>query len=158
MVLRERGKEHSGFLIAQTTGVSLIPRLAGGVEEMKRRVPPFPPPSIISGSSSLRAFYPLSRFLFISEYANFISTLQHMVPPSFQHACRPAHKGHFLNTSCTSHYQAHQKLKTAVKRDCTEVLWQHSRSGPKTKEICFTILMQEPYFHIWWEKAWLPCL
>lgn len=63
LVLRERGKEHSGFLIAQTTGVSLIPCLALGVAEMKRWVSPPP----FSGSSSLQAFYPLSRFLFISE-------------------------------------------------------------------------------------------
>jgi len=37
----KKRRESSGFLIAQTTGVSLIPCFVGGDEEMRGRVSPF---------------------------------------------------------------------------------------------------------------------
>lgn len=93
--------------------LSLIPCLVGGDEEMRGSFFffffTFSPSS--SSLSSLQDTGTLSRFLSILDKANFISTLQHMVSPSLQHACHRAHKGHFLNIFCSSYYKIHQKLK-----------------------------------------------
>lgn len=97
--------ESSGFFIAQTTGVSLKPFFAGGDKEMKGRASPY------FTVSSLQVCCTFYRLLFISDKANFISILQQMAPPSFQHACSRAHKGHFLNIVCSCYYQIHQKFK-----------------------------------------------
>lgn len=83
--------------------------------------------------------------------------------PSFQHACRPAHKGHFLNIFCSSYYEIHQKLKRQSRKAAGE------RRTPKAgitmqihdwgwKSGLFYHIHRETHFHIWWEIARLPCL
>lgn len=115
--------------IAQTTGVSLIPCFVGSDEEMRVF---FPPSS--SSLSCLQDSSTLSRFLPILDKANVISTLQHMVRPSLQHACRHAHKGHFPNIFCSSYYKIHQKLK----RQSRKALGEH-----ETPEAGFTLQIQD---------------
>lgn len=92
----------------------------------------FSPPS--SSSSSLQDSDTFSRFLSILDKANFISTLQHMVPPSLQPACRRAHKGHFLNIFCSSYYKIHQKLK----RQSRKAVGEH-----ETPEAGFALQIQD---------------
>lgn len=123
------GGRGSVSFIAQTTGVSLIPCFVGSDEEMRGF---FSPSS--SSLSCLQDSSTLSRFLPILDKANVISTLQHMVRPSLQHACRHAHKGHFLNIFCSSYYKIHQKLK----RQSRKALGEH-----ETPEAGFTLQIQD---------------
>lgn len=102
-----------------------------------------------SSSSYLQGSSTFSRFLSILDKANFISTLQHMVPPSLQHACRPAHKGHFLNIFCSSYYKIHQKLKQQSREGCRGTRNSWSGITPQIQGrgdenlVCFTIFMQK---------------
>lgn len=67
-----RRRESPGSLIAQTTGVSLIPCFVGGDKEMRGRVP-------LLLLRSRAPAYSLD-FSLVLDKANFVSTLQHMVP------------------------------------------------------------------------------
>lgn len=101
-----------------------------------------------SSSSSLQDSGTLSRFLSVLDKANFISTLQHMVPPSLQHACRRAHKGHFLNIFCPSYYKIHQKLKWQSRKAVGKHETPEARSTLQLQDegdenlVCFTIFIQ----------------
>lgn len=162
-MMRERGGGESFVsFIAQTTGVSLIPSLEvmgkwGGSASPHS----FNPPTCLQDSSTL------SKFASILDKASVISTLQHMVcatlTPQLQHACRRAHKGHFLNIFCSSYYKTHQKLKrqsrkASGKRETPGAgFTQPTQGGEDENLACFTIFIRSN-FHIWWEKTRLPCL
>lgn len=157
-------EEGGGFVsfIAQTTGVSLIPLLevmgkwGGSVSSHS-----FNPPTCLQDSCAL------SKFASILDKGSVISTLQHMVcatpTPQLQHACRRAHKGHFLNIFCSSYYKTHQKLKRQSRKASGKHetpgagFTQETQGGEDENLACFTIFIRSN-FHIWWEKTRLPCL
>lgn len=117
-----------------------------------------------SSSSSLQDSGALSRFLSVLDKANFISTLQHMVPPSLQHACRRAHKRPLSQYIPPELLQDSSKIKVAVKEGCrgTRNSWSGIRAAVtrrrRWKSGLFYHIHTEPHFHIWWERTRLPCL